>query len=34
MVSRWLADLMDVSVLNSFDADVTLKTPQLTFGKL
>ena len=31
---RWSNDPMDVSVLNSFDADVTLKTPRLTFGKL
>ena len=34
MSSRWSKDPMDISALNSFDADVTLKTPRLTFGKL
>ena len=32
--SRWSKDPMDISALNSFDADVTLKTPRLKFGKL
>ena len=32
--SRWSKDPMDISALNSFDADVALKTPRLTFGKL